>query len=84
MDTTFLQARIDATKAQIEIYEDAISALGIGGAQEYMLDTGQSRQRVTKLDLKSLNTVLDSLVNRLVVYEQRLTGNGNSIGRPAW
>lgn len=84
MDDTFLQARIDATKLQIVAYEDALLALAGTGAQEYMLDTGQSRQRVTKLDLKALNAVLDSLVNRLEVYEQRLNANGNSIGRPAW
>ena len=83
MNDTFLRARITATETAIVAYEAALLALA-NGAQDYMLDTGQTRQRVTKLDLKNLNAVLDSLMNRLVVLEARLNGNGTSIGRPAW
>ena len=45
MDAAFLQARIDATKAQIIAYEDAATALAGGGVQSYTLDTGQTRDR---------------------------------------
>jgi hypothetical protein len=84
MDSAFLQDRITATKAQIIAYEDAITALAGGGVQTYTLDTGQSKQTVTKLDMERLETVLDGLYNRLTVFEARLTGNGVSIGRPAF
>ena len=83
MDATFLQARITATKALIIIYEDALTALG-SGVQSYLLDTGQTRTTVTRVDLLSLNKVLDSLYNRCAVFEARLNGSGSTMGVPAW
>lgn len=84
MTADFLQQRITSIQAQIVAYENAIIALASGGIQSYTIDTGQSRQTVTKLDLKNLNDVLNSLMNQLAIYEARLTGNGTVIGRPAW
>lgn len=84
MDATFLQARIDATKAQIIAYEDAATALASGGVQSYTLDTGQSRQTVTRLDLDDLQKTVDSLYNRLATLEARLNGSGTVTARPAW
>lgn len=80
----FLQDRINSTKAQIIAYEEALTALASDGVQEYRLDTGQSVQNVTKLDLKNLKTTLDSLYNTLATIEARCTGNGTKIGRPSW
>lgn len=80
----FLTQRIDATKAQIATYEDAVLALGEGGVQEYSLDTGQTRQRVTKFDIKDIQTVLDGLYNRLAILCARRDGSGVVIGRPAF
>lgn len=84
MDAAFLQARIDATKAQIIAYEDAAAALASGGVQSYTLDTGQSRQTVTRLDLDNLQKTIDSLYNRLATLEARLNGSGTITARPAW
>ena len=84
MDVSFLQDRITAVKAQIVVYEDAALALGVAGVESYTLDTGQTRQTVTKLDLINIQKTLDSLYNRLAVFEARLTGNGVSIGVPSW
>jgi hypothetical protein len=84
MDTQFLQDRITATKAQIIIYEDAIAALGTEGVQSYTLDTGQSRQTVTLLDLAGLNKTLESMYNRLCTMQARLNGSGVIIGGPSW
>ena len=83
MDSTFIQARITATKAQIVAYEDAILALASAGIQSYKLDTGQTVQTVTKLDLTALNKTVDSLYNRCATLEARLNG-GTIIGVPAW
>ena len=83
-DAAFWQARIDALAISIPIYETAIDALGTGGAQEYLIDTGQTRQRVTKLDLKNLQATLDSMLNRYTTACARLNGGNVSIGRPAW
>lgn len=83
MDAEFLQARIDATKTQIVAYEDAITALTSGGVQSYTLDTGQSRQTVTRLELSGLNDALDGLYNRLVTLQARQNGGSVIVG-PAW
>ena len=82
--STFMQERITATKALIVAHEDALLALGNGGVQSYQLDTGQSDQRVTKMDVKDLQTTVDSLYNTLATLEARCTGNGVIIGRPAF
>lgn len=84
MDATFIQSRIDATKLQIVAFEDAALALGTGGIQSYKLDTGQSVQTVTKLDLEYIQKTIDSLYNRCVMLETRLNGGGTIIGKPRW
>lgn len=83
MDTTFLKEKIDATKLQITAYEEAFLVLS-EGAQSYTLDTGQTRQTVTKLDLSSLNNTIDSLYNRCAMLEARLYGSGSVTVRPNW
>lgn len=82
-DRTFIQGRIDATKLQIVAYEDAALALA-SGVQSYTLDTGQSRQIVTKLDLIDIQKTIDSLDNRCAALEARLNGSGVLTARPAW
>lgn len=83
MDAAFIQARIDATKAQIIAYEDAAAALA-SGVQSYTLDTGQTRQTVTKLDMRGLQLTIDQLYNRCATLEARLNGSGAVTVRPAW
>ena len=82
-DRAFTQARIDAAKVAIVAYEAAELALA-GGAQTYTLDTGQSRQTVTKLNLTEIRKTVDSLMNRCATLEARLNGSGTSITRPGW
>jgi len=84
VDYVYLQERITKTKALIELYEDAITAIATNGAQSYLLDTGQSRQSVTKLDLPNLQKGLDSLYNRLCMLQARLDGNNSGIAIPGW
>ncbi len=83
MDPAFLKDRIAVTKTLIIAYEAAALALG-NGVQSYTLDTGQSRQTVTKLDLGMLNKTIESLYNRCATMEARLTGSGSVTVRPAW
>lgn len=84
MDIEFLQQRIDATKRTIVAYEDAILQLTTGGIITYSLDTGQTRQSVTKIDVIRLQSQLDALYNRLVVLNARLKGTGVVRVVPAW
>lgn len=83
MDATFTAARITAVKAQIIAYEAAALALA-AGVQSYELDTGQSVQKVTKLNLSSIQKTIDLLYNRCATLEARLNGSGTTHGRPAW
>ena len=80
MDTTFLSERITATRAQIVAYEDAITAIVSAGVTSYTLDTGQSRQTVTRLDLPALQNALDSLYSRLDALEARISGGAVIVG----
>lgn len=83
-DRSYVQDRITATKALITAYEEAVLEFGVNGAlQSYTLDTGQSRQTVTRADLGSMNRALDSLYNRLATLEARLYG-GTVTVRPHW
>jgi hypothetical protein len=81
-DTAWLDARIAATKTAIEAVEDAITALA-GGAFSYTLDTGQTRQTVTKANVASLRTMLDSLDNRLATLQARRCGSSSRV-IPGW
>lgn len=78
----FLQARITATQAQIVAYEDAALAIGEGAVESYMLDTGQTQQKVTKLNVAVLQKAINSLYNRCATLEARLNGSGSITVRP--
>lgn len=84
MDAAFLQERITATKAEIVALENAAIDLSSGAIISYTIDTGQSRQVVTRSSVSTINPVIDSLYNRLATLEARLNGSGTVIGRPAW
>ena len=83
MSTDFLQESIDNTKALIRAYEATVLDLVSGRVQQYTLDTGQSRQVVTKLNISVLHKAIDELYNRLWTLEAR-QGKGTSTVRPAW
>ncbi len=84
MDNTFLTERIAATKLMIVAYEDAITALtGENAIESYTIDTGQTRNTVTRSSLKELNTTLDGLYNRLCTLQARQTGGAVTV-RPCW
>lgn len=73
-ERAWIEARIAKTRTLIERFEDAMSSLA-GGAQSYSLDTGQTRQMVTKADVSSLRIALDELENRLAVLKERLNSS---------
>lgn len=74
-DDAFLDERIAQTKALIVAYEGALLALaGTGGVQSYTLDTGQTRQTVTKADVGSLRNSLQEFYSLLSMLESRKCG----------
>jgi hypothetical protein len=72
----FWLARIEAIKLQIVAYEAAMLSLGTGAVQSYQLDTGQTRQLVTKANLASMKLTVESLYNQLSTLEARVCGAG--------
>jgi hypothetical protein len=85
IDQAWLNARILATQAEIEAMEILLEQLtASGGMITYTLDTGQSRQVVTKMDSKRAGSYLDSLYNRLAILCARKNGSNSFTARPAW
>lgn len=84
MNSTQLQARIDATIAQIDALEDAMLAIASGAMQSYTSDNGQTRIVVTKFNLTEGRKALDSLYNRCTMLEVRLNGGGSFNVRPGF
>lgn len=82
IDASWLEARIARTKELIVAYENAIDALA-SGAQNYTLDTGQTRQVVQRAQLGELRNMLDSLENRLATLCARAYG-ASFYGRPGF
>jgi hypothetical protein len=83
MSPELLKAIIASNETQIVAINSALTALSTG-VQEYQLDTGQNKTRVTRFDINRLNDTLQSLINQNCIYNNRLNGTGTVIGRPAW
>jgi len=83
MDAAFLQERIDAIKLLIVAYEAAMLAVTVGGVQSYTLDTGQTRQVVTKRSLGEIRNARDQAMNELATLSARRNGAGGIV-RPCF
>lgn len=83
MDAEFTAERIAAIKAQIIAYEDALTALATDNITSYTIDTGQTRQTVTRRDIGQINITIGSLSNRLATLQARLNG-ASTYGGSAW
>lgn len=81
-DTTWIEERIAAKKALVVKYEAAIDALSTG-AQSYSLDTGQTRQVVTRAGLSEMRNLVRQLEADISSLQARL-GCGRVQMRPAW
>jgi hypothetical protein len=81
-DSEWVMERIEATKALIVKYEEALDAFALG-AQSYSLDTGQTRQVVTRSQLGSIQLTLSRLESRLSTYQARM-GCARLVVRPHW
>ncbi len=81
---TFWSDQLAAAKALAAAYNAAILALVVNGVQSYQLDTGQTRQLVTKANLASMRIVRDGLLNEVATLEARLCGAGVTRVVPGW
>lgn len=74
----FYKTRLEVTENMIVAYEDAILALTTSGVMSYSLDTGQTKQTVTKLDITQLNATLDGLYARRHRFHELINGSSGS------
>jgi hypothetical protein len=84
MDSTFIQTMIDSIKAEITALSTAILALTVKTQKEYIMDTGQGRIRVTRVDLQDLIKSRDILIEQLSYWCNQLTGAGSRTQVPSW
>jgi hypothetical protein len=79
--------RIVKIKSIIIEIENAIEALIIGNHQSYELDTGQGKQRVTRLDLATLKSAYKEyleLLNELESGSEQAESSSTVQMRPRW
>lgn len=78
--------QIATTQARIVALQEAALNIETGAIESYTLDTGQTRQTVTKANIAMLERVLGSLLNRLATLEARcnIGGAGTTIVRPSF
>jgi hypothetical protein len=81
-EQNWIYQRIDATEAMILAVEAAITTVA-GGATSYTLDSGQTRQTVTKSTSGELKNTLSELENRRAVLKAQLNGKKVNL-RPGW
>ena len=88
LSCNFWEDQLFNLKVLLNATQKAVNALTIGNHQSYELDTGQNRQRVTRLDLDRLNSNIDDYMQRISDLELKLGvgcgGSGSVIVVPGW
>lgn len=84
MDADTLTQTITDTKAILAALSAAILALADPTVESYTLDTGQTVERVLRVDLPRLITTRQSLQNELCTLQARQTGSGALLSVPRW
>lgn len=70
-----LQTRIDADEALVTAIDTALLAITTSKAEEFWLDTGEGKQRVTQLDVEKLDRMRERAINRIEANYKRITGS---------
>jgi hypothetical protein len=81
---TFLSERIAQVKATIIAYETAIATVQSDSRASYQIDTGQTRLLVTRQNLATAQSALQSQYNLLSVLDARVNGNAAYRSVPGW
>lgn len=84
-DPAFEAAQLERVKAQITAYNDALDALALlNGVQSYSMDTGQTKQAVTRADIPMLTRAVERLEKRYSVWCMRVNGGSAPTAVPGW
>lgn len=73
-NTSFWTERLNKKIALLDEIDTALTGLVTGNIQSYTLDTGQTRQTVTKANLDVLQAFMLSLENQISELQIRTTG----------
>lgn len=82
-ERAFLEAQLVLVEAAITATWAAITAVSTGAVQSYSLDTGQTRQTVTKANIGSIRLQLKELYTLRDMLRTRLCG-GSYYVRPGF
>ena len=83
--SSFDKEQIELIENTIREYRKAELAIGLnGGTLSYTIDTGQTRQTVTRNDLGKIRSTINSLMNELAVLRVRVYGCGANIATPGF
>jgi hypothetical protein len=82
-EIAFLEAQLVLCEAAITATWAAITAVTVGGVASYSLDTGQTRQTVTKSNVGSIRLQLNELYMLRDMLRTRLCG-GSYYVRPGF
>lgn len=75
-ERAYLEAQLVLCEAAIAATWAAVTAVSTGAVQSYSLDTGQTRQTVTKANLGSIRLQLNDLYSMRDMLRARLCGGG--------
>lgn len=81
---TFWSDQLTAAKAMVTAYNAAILAFATSNIQSYQLDTGQTRQLVSRAALSTLKNTRDSLLSEVAGLEARLGCRGTTHMMPGY
>lgn len=80
--STFDEQQLEQAKLDIVAYQTARRELIAGKIQSYEIDSGQSRQKVTRYALGPLNAIINDLLDQIRDLEQRTAAACATIMRP--
>lgn len=84
LSKNFIQSRVSFYENLIAIYENAMLALSNPDVEEYMIDTGQTKQRVKRANINDVQKTLDNIYNQYSMWCNRLNSGGTTIVVPEW
>lgn len=82
ISTATLNSWITAAETSLAAWQAAEAALA-AGAQSYTIDTGQTRQTVTRSNTTEVRNMIESLMNRISMLCKRRDGGAVQVG-PSW
>ena len=79
-----LQAEFDSLREAVTAAQAARLQLLTDQITTYTIGTGQTSTTVTKFSMTRLNDLISGMLAQMIIIENRISGAGVTIVRPAW